>query len=94
MQADKVHRFAQTMMLMCDQYQQTLSTQMLNTFWQLTQHFGLRAIQQALQTYQQQMCCQQICPTPMALLRLLADHSKHRIDQHTSKKISILQTGK
>jgi len=73
MRTDETHNFAQTMTLMCSQYQQTLSAQMLNSFGQLTQRFGLTYVQQALHTYQQHPYDQQIFPPYAAILDLLVD---------------------
>jgi len=56
--------------------QQALSTQMLNTLGQLTQHFGLICVQLALQAYQQLPHSEKIWPMPIAILRLLADSKK------------------
>ncbi len=84
MQTDKAHDFAQTMMLMCNRYQQTPSMQMLNGFWQLTQRFGLTHVQQVLQTYRQQPYGQYICPTPTILKHLLADKTMQ--NRHTSPR--------
>lgn len=75
MPTDKIHNFAQMMMALSNQYQQTFNPHRLNGFWQLVQHFGLTAMLQALQTYQQQLHGRQICPTPMTLLHLLVEQS-------------------
>ena len=84
MHIDEAHHFVQMMMMIRNQYQQTLSAQMLDAFWQLTQDFSLIYVQQALQAYQQQTQIRHILPNPVVIRHLLAN--KIEQSQGTSDK--------
>jgi len=91
MHPNKVRVFVQTLAMIYLQYQQTLDRYTVNTFYQLVHHFGLVPVQRALQTYQQQSDCRHICPSPTAILHLLANaQEKNQTHEQHSQSEAII----